>query len=355
MATSSPGIRRISSASSDSISADHFVRISNPIYDGVGGSLTTPFETPGTSPSHFGFEENEAECSPALTAMRKLPPMRRTASFVGLRSAATSVSAAETYRVSVSSSSDSSPSCLKAQLSSLLKSSVIVLMLSSFASCNFWLRTSGQHQCNGEPMMGGNLPGVRYRTSFLECFPLVTAQVELVGVLFTALQYMDDKKEHFMTTHTATFSAQHRVAICLAAAMRTADVGIGSPAASTLPDISPISPHSICEPGPQPEDEKIHYVGIGFEHRTVSPPHRFSFLRDPKAEAGVGWAMLFLKRQWVGRTNFLGFVLPNPNWDSSLYLGPAQVNSFLTVYKPNSVLCLPWLNLALVLFGAFLD
>ncbi|CAL9127038.1 unnamed protein product, partial [Musa textilis] len=110
MATSSPGIRRISSASSDSISADHFVRISNPIYDGVGGSLTTPFETPGTSPSHFGFEENEAECSPALTAMRKLPPMRRTASFVGLRSAATSVSAAETYRVSVSSSSDSSPS-----------------------------------------------------------------------------------------------------------------------------------------------------------------------------------------------------------------------------------------------------
>ncbi|CAL9149974.1 unnamed protein product [Musa hybrid cultivar] len=110
MATSSPGIRRISSASSDSISADHFVRISNPIYDGVGGSLTTPFETPGTSPSHFRFEEDEAECSPALTAMRKLPPMRRTASFVGLRSAATSVSAAETCRVSVSSSSDSSPS-----------------------------------------------------------------------------------------------------------------------------------------------------------------------------------------------------------------------------------------------------
>ncbi|RWW38481.1 hypothetical protein BHE74_00056281 [Ensete ventricosum] len=111
MATPSPGMRRISSASSDSTSADHFVRISNPIYDGVGGRPTTPFETPGASPSHFGFEEDEAECSPALTAMRKLPPMRRTASFVGLRSAAaTSVSAAETYTVSVSSSSDSSPS-----------------------------------------------------------------------------------------------------------------------------------------------------------------------------------------------------------------------------------------------------
>ncbi|CAD5188991.1 unnamed protein product [Musa acuminata subsp. malaccensis] len=35
----------------------------------------------------------------------------------------------------------------------------------------------------------------------------------------------------------ATFTARHPVAICLAAAMRTADVGIGSPAASTLPDI----------------------------------------------------------------------------------------------------------------------
>ncbi|XP_068636893.1 uncharacterized protein [Aristolochia californica] len=71
---------------------NHFVYISNPIYDqvaaGVGGggtsdSSTTPFETPDSSPSHLEIatgckeveEEGDADSfSPPIAPMKKLPP-----------------------------------------------------------------------------------------------------------------------------------------------------------------------------------------------------------------------------------------------------------------------------------------
>jgi hypothetical protein len=59
-------------------SVERFVCISNPVYDGVRvheeeNGASTPFETPGTSPSHFG---EEGEWSPPLGFMKKLPPVR---------------------------------------------------------------------------------------------------------------------------------------------------------------------------------------------------------------------------------------------------------------------------------------
>ncbi|KAG1363182.1 hypothetical protein COCNU_11G000090 [Cocos nucifera] len=109
----SPCIHRISFASVNSAAPDHFVCISNPIYDGIGGGddMGTPFETPDASPSHWGLEEEtESDYSPQLTVMKKLPSMAPQAfSAVSLMdgrpSLATSVSATETYRVSSSSSS----------------------------------------------------------------------------------------------------------------------------------------------------------------------------------------------------------------------------------------------------------
>ena len=109
----SPCIHRISSASINSAAADHFVCISNPIYDGIGGGddMGTPFETPDASPSHLGLEEEtESDYSPQLTVMKKLPSVApqafsAVALMDGRPSLATSVSATETNRVSSSSSS----------------------------------------------------------------------------------------------------------------------------------------------------------------------------------------------------------------------------------------------------------
>ncbi|KAF3339059.1 hypothetical protein FCM35_KLT16530 [Carex littledalei] len=58
--------------------SERFVCISNPVYDGVQVEVhhdsSTPFETPGTSPSQFG---EEGEWSPPLGFMKKLPPVRQ--------------------------------------------------------------------------------------------------------------------------------------------------------------------------------------------------------------------------------------------------------------------------------------
>ncbi|XP_038971986.1 uncharacterized protein LOC120104614 [Phoenix dactylifera] len=111
----SPCIHRISSAAVDSAAPDHFVCISNPIYNGIGGGddKGTPFETPDASPSHLGpdpEEETESDSSPQLTVMKKLPsvpPQALSAAGLmeGRRSLPTSASATETNRVSSSSSS----------------------------------------------------------------------------------------------------------------------------------------------------------------------------------------------------------------------------------------------------------
>ncbi|KAJ4745683.1 hypothetical protein LUZ62_080088 [Rhynchospora pubera] len=90
--------------------AERFVCISNPVYDGVqiqiqeeeeeeeeeNGVSSTPFETPGTSPSHFG---EEGEWSPPLGFMKKLPPVRQW--LPGM------VSASDTNRASTYSFSSS--------------------------------------------------------------------------------------------------------------------------------------------------------------------------------------------------------------------------------------------------------
>lgn len=114
-------------------SEEHFVCISNPIYEGACSSTAagddgdggcTPFETPDTSPSRLevddnGDEDNEdegelerCENSPALKPMKKLPPAlplgTPTACLAdGRRSLATSMSVTDTNRPSSSSSSDS--------------------------------------------------------------------------------------------------------------------------------------------------------------------------------------------------------------------------------------------------------
>lgn len=111
--TASPCIHRISSASVNSVAPDHFLCISNPIYQGIGGGddMGTPFETPDASPPHLGLEEEtESDHSPQLTVMKKLPSVAPQAlSAVGLmdgrRSLATSVSATETNRVCSTTSS----------------------------------------------------------------------------------------------------------------------------------------------------------------------------------------------------------------------------------------------------------
>ncbi|KAJ3677223.1 hypothetical protein LUZ60_002947 [Juncus effusus] len=65
---------------------DQFVCVSNPVYDGTeagevinngdnNGVMSTPYETPETSPSHFGEEE---EYSPPLKYMKKLPSISAT-------------------------------------------------------------------------------------------------------------------------------------------------------------------------------------------------------------------------------------------------------------------------------------
>ncbi|KAJ3704726.1 hypothetical protein LUZ61_008431 [Rhynchospora tenuis] len=82
-AAAAPPIKPTSPVSMCSLSGDErFVCISNPVYDGVhvqiqdeeNGVSSTPFETPGTSPSHFG---EEGQWSPPLGFMKKLPPVRQ--------------------------------------------------------------------------------------------------------------------------------------------------------------------------------------------------------------------------------------------------------------------------------------
>ncbi|RZS23611.1 hypothetical protein BHM03_00056578 [Ensete ventricosum] len=69
----------------------------------------------------------------------------------------------------------------------------------------------------------------------------------------------------------ATFSARQRWVMCLAAAMRTADVGIGSPAASTVLDMSPILP---CRPA----KSKLELQNQGFllKVRVCAPNRTFA-------------------------------------------------------------------------------
>ncbi|XP_052183248.1 uncharacterized protein LOC127795535 [Diospyros lotus] len=99
---------------------EHFVSISNPIYDNsVAGRLDTPFQTPDTSPSRLENGSSSGEddidqsptSTPPLTPMKKLPESACSVSLRDARALATSGSDSNSNNNNnaVSSSSSGSP------------------------------------------------------------------------------------------------------------------------------------------------------------------------------------------------------------------------------------------------------
>ncbi|XP_058115475.1 uncharacterized protein LOC131258278 [Magnolia sinica] len=108
---------------SGAAAAEHFVCISNPIYDGEAWIESTPFQTPDTSPSHLeredcsDMEENAESMSPPsacvftppLTPMKKLPVNAASVTLMDSRSLVASVSGGTTDSNVASSSTSGSP------------------------------------------------------------------------------------------------------------------------------------------------------------------------------------------------------------------------------------------------------